>query len=91
MVVSIGDPNGIVLEPGEVKLYSSGASSPTKLENAMDLVEGWEDQGGFYIETIDPDECWYNPNKNKHKYKIRVTTDTEFGYTWAPWDGTTSG
>jgi hypothetical protein len=73
IVVSIGDPNGIVLEPGEVRIFSSGESAPVPFLQEMDLVAGWEDRGGYEIDVIDPD------NANNHR--LFATEDTRFAVT----------
>lgn len=74
IVVSIGDPNGIVLEPGEVKIFSSGESAPVPFVREMDLVEGWEDRGGYRLDGIDP-------SNSATDARMMATADTEFAVT----------
>lgn len=75
LIVSIGDPNGLVLEPGEVKIFSSGASSPVDFQQQIDLVEGWEDQGGFQIDAVDAQDFSLPGDM---KYRVPVTADSGF-------------
>ncbi|WP_309383180.1 hypothetical protein [Cerasicoccus frondis] len=53
-VMSIADPDGITLAPGEVRVYSAGNNSPVPYTDAIDAVEGWPSSGGFYVDTLDP-------------------------------------
>ncbi|MEM0965356.1 MAG: hypothetical protein AAGJ81_04270 [Verrucomicrobiota bacterium] len=75
IVVSVGDPEGVVLEPGEVKIFSSGEVSPIpfpdRTTDHMDLVAGWEDQGGYQLDVIDPS----NTSTNS---QIMADEETEF-------------
>ncbi len=54
-IVSIGnDDEGITMAPGEVKVYSAGNTSPVNYTEAVDAMEGWPTDGGFFVETLDP-------------------------------------
>ncbi|MDQ8193863.1 hypothetical protein QEH59_05475 [Coraliomargarita sp. SDUM461004] len=52
MVFSIGSSSGITLQPGEVKIFSSGSTSPVALQQNIDLQEGYNDQGGYLLDEM---------------------------------------
>lgn len=56
-IITIGDPEGITLAPGEVKIYSPGNTQPTPyVQNVpIDAVEGWAPDGGFFLDKLDPE------------------------------------
>lgn len=41
-----------VLEPGEIRVFSDGLTSPTSVYHSIDMQEGWHISGGIYSEKL---------------------------------------
>ncbi|WOO39748.1 hypothetical protein [Rubellicoccus peritrichatus] len=79
--MAIGSLDGITLAPGEVKVYSAGNQAPVAYNEELDAVEGWPSDGGFFVDSLNPDPrfrdaTWNEPsNVKKNNYYINELND----------------